>query len=442
MTERTASSKSNAGILKKNYRWIIICMFIAGVTLNYITRNSLGIMAPELKKTFDMSNEQYGYVTLAFQIAYTIFQPLCGWFIDVVGTKVGFALCAIAWSLVCMLHAGVGSWVHLAVLRFFMGATESAATPANAKVMTEWFPKKERTVANGWGGVGFSIGGMVAPPLIYLLHFQFGWQAAFFVPGLFGIVWAIAWWKMYDPPASSKIISEQERNYILSDQDPPFTGKKLSLGAALGQLLVTKKFYGIGIPAFLSEPAWQALGFWVPLYMSQVHGFKLVEIAMFAWLPFLMADLGSLAAGYLVPILRNRFNMSRLNASIATTWSGAVVMLSLVGAAFSTNPYIAVLLIAMGGFGHQMISGMLGVLVMETTPSQQVATANGLRGMFAWVAAAISTVVISRLTSDAGLGAAGYFYVFLGLGVFDLLGAAIMTVILWEKKKSAHQAGL
>lgn len=436
MSQSAVSTKGSGGFLRRNYRWVIIGLFITGVTLNYITRNSLGILAPELKKTFDMSNEQYAYITMWFQIAYTIFQPLCGWFIDVIGTKVGFALCAVIWSVVCMFHAGVGNWIQLAVMRFFMGATESAATPANAKVMTEWFPKKERTVANGWGGVGFSIGGMVAPPLIYLLHTTLGWQGAFIVPGILGVIWALVWWKMYDPPATSKIISAEERNYILSDQDPPFTGKKLPLWTALGQLLARKKFYGIGIPAFLSEPAWQALGFWVPLYMSQVHGFKLGEIAMFAWLPFLMADLGSLAAGYLVPILRNRFDMSRMNASIATTWSGAIVMLCLLGAAFSQNPYIAVLLISMGGFGHQMISGMLTVLVMETTPTHQVATANGLRGMFAWTAAAISTVVIGKLTSDTGLGPSGFFYVFVALGVFDLIGAAIMTGVLWEKKSA------
>lgn len=420
----------------KNYRWVIIFLFITGVTLNYITRNSLGIMAPELKQTFQMSNEQYSWVTMAFQIAYTIFQPLCGWFIDVVGTKIGFAICAVVWSLVCVLHAGVGSSIQLAFLRFFMGSTEAAATPANVKVMTEWFPKKERTIANGWGGVGFSIGGMVAPPLIYVLHSSFGWQAAFVVPGIAGIIWAFVWFKMYDTPAASKIVSEEEREYILADQDPPYTGKKLSLWASLGGLLSTKKFYGIGIPAFLSEPAWQALGFWVPLYMAQVHGFKLIDIAMFAWVPFLMADLGSLAAGYLVPILRNRFDMSRLNASIFTSFIGAVVMVCLVFAAFSKNPYVAVLLISMGGFGHQMISGMLGVLVMETTPSHQVATANGLRGTFAWTAAALSTLAIGQLTSDAVFGAEGFTYAFIFMGLFDLIGVAIMAALLWERKKS------
>ena len=420
----------------KNMRWMIIALFITGVTLNYITRNSLGLMAPELKTLFNMSNEQYGYITTAFQIAYTFSQPVIGWLIDVIGLKLGFAICAVFWSLTCILHAGVGSWMQLLVMRFFMGATEAAATPANAKVMTEWFPKKERTIANGWGGVGFSLGGMLAPPLIYGLHHFWGWQAAFVVPGVFGMIWAFVWWKVYDSPANSKRVSPEEQAYILAGQDPVPLTARVSLGKALMALLRTRRFYGIGLPAFLSEPAWQALGFWVPMYMAQVHGFKLKDIAMFAWLPFLMADLGSLAGGYLTPWVGRHFNLTRVNAAIVTSSTGALVMVSLVFAAFAHNPYIAVLLISFGGFGHQLVSSMLGVLVMETTLPAQVATANGLRGSFAWIAAAMSTLAIGSITTV--LGAAGFTYVFVCLGLFDLVGACIMIGILWETRVTAR----
>ena len=427
---RPTSPVAKTGFRKM--RWAIILLFISGVTLNYITRNSLGIMAPELKTMFSMDNKQYGYITVAFQAAYTIFQPICGWLIDVIGLKIGFAVCALLWSVTCMFHAGVGNWMQLVVLRFFMGSTEAAAAPANAKVMTEWFPRKERTIANGWGGVGFSLGGMLAPPLIFGLHSWLGWQAAFVVPGLLGIIWAVVWYRVYDPPASSKLINPAEREYILADQAPPSTASKPALWTSLGQLLRIRRFYGIGLPAFLSEPAWQALGFWVPMYMAQVHGFKLKDIAMFAWMPFLMADLGSLASGYMVPWLSKRFDLSRINASITSSCSGAVVMLSLVGAAFVDSPYVAVVLISLGGFGHQIVSSMLGVLVMETMPAEQVATANGLRGSFAWVAAALSTLVIGAVTTT--YGGAGFNYVFICLGLFDLIGATVMISLLWERR--------
>lgn len=436
----TISSSPEKGMAKVlgRLRWGILLLFIVGVTLNYITRNSLGVLAPELKKLFGMSNEQYGYVTVAFQAAYTIFQPICGWFIDFVGLKIGFVVCALLWSLSCMAHAGVGNWFHLIMLRFCMGATEAAASPANVKVMTDWFPKKERAIANGWGGVGFSIGGVLAPPLIIGLHAQFGWQAAFVVPGILSIIWAIAWWKIYDTPAKSRLITPAEREHILEDQDQPaVAAPKTSLWSSLGSLLRTKKFYGIGIPAFLAEPAWQTLGVWVPLYMSQVHGFQLKQIALFAVLPFLMGDLGSLISGYLIPFMRRHFNVGRMNGAILTSCSGAIVMISVLFAAFVKNPYAAVVLISMGGFGHQIISAMLGVLVMETTPRDKVATANGLRGTFAWVAAAISTAAIGAVTTY--LGPVGFTYVFICLGLFDLVGATVMITLLWERK-GAQQA--
>ncbi len=123
----------------KNLRWWVLVLFLLGVTVNYITRNSLGIIAPELKATLGITTEQYSWIVGAFQLAYTIFQPLCGWLIDVIGLKLGFMICATLWALACIAHAGAGSWLHLAMLRFFMGGAEAAATPANAKTIGEWF---------------------------------------------------------------------------------------------------------------------------------------------------------------------------------------------------------------------------------------------------------------------------------------------------------------
>ena len=132
-----ATSKTRRVI--KNLRWYVLVLFLLGVTVNYITRNSLGILAPELKESLGITTEQYSWIVGAFQIAYTIFQPLCGWLIDVIGLKIGFMVCAGIWALMCIFHAGAGSWLHLAILRFFMGASEAAATPANAKTIGEWF---------------------------------------------------------------------------------------------------------------------------------------------------------------------------------------------------------------------------------------------------------------------------------------------------------------
>lgn len=204
----------------KNLRWWMLALFLLGVTVNYITRNSLGILAPELKTSLGMTTEQYSWIVGAFQIAYTVFQPLCGWLIDVIGLKLGFLICASIWALMCMLHAGAGSWMQLAILRFFMGGAEAAATPANAKTIGEWFPKKERPIAAGWAGVGFSIGAMLAPPIIVIAHASFGWQGAFMFSGVLAMLWVILWWLFYHNPDKHPNLSSSELQYIKQDNEP------------------------------------------------------------------------------------------------------------------------------------------------------------------------------------------------------------------------------
>lgn len=354
----------------KNLRWWILVLFLLGVTVNYITRNSLGILAPELKSNLGITTEQYSWIVGAFQLAYTLFQPLCGWLIDVIGLKLGFMICAGLWALACLMHAGAGNWVHLALLRFFMGGAEAAATPANAKTIGEWFPKSERPIAAGWAGVGFSIGAMLAPPIIYFAHASFGWQGAFMFTGILAMLWVVLWWAFYHNPDKHPNLSKAELDFIRQDNEAPPV--KLPFLTALKTVGKNKRFYGIAIPAFMAEPAWAVMSFWVPLYLSKTYGMDLKQIALFAWLPFLAADLGSIASGYLTKLYTRLFGLSRVNSVVASSVSGAFLMVSLAVMAFTNNPYIAIVLISIGGFGHQIISCMLSALVVESFDKGQM----------------------------------------------------------------------
>lgn len=354
----------------KNLRWWILVLFLLGVTVNYITRNSLGILAPELKSNLGITTEQYSWIVGAFQLAYTLFQPLCGWLIDVIGLKLGFMICAGLWALACLMHAGAGNWVHLALLRFFMGGAEAAATPANAKTIGEWFPKSERPIAAGWAGVGFSIGAMLAPPIIYFAHASFGWQGAFMFTGILAMLWVVLWWAFYHNPDKHPNLSKAELDFIRQDNEAPPI--KLPFLTALKTVGKNKRFYGIAIPAFMAEPAWAVMSFWVPLYLSKTYGMDLKQIALFAWLPFLAADLGSIASGYLTKLYTRLFGLSRVNSVVASSVSGAFLMVSLAVMAFTNNPYIAIVLISIGGFGHQIISCMLSALVVESFDKGQM----------------------------------------------------------------------
>ncbi len=389
----------------------------------------LGILAPELKNTLNMSTEQYSWVVAAFQLAYTLFQPVCGWLIDVIGLKMGFLICAVIWSITCLLHAGAGSWLHLALLRFVMGASEAAATPANAKAIGEWFPKKERPVAAGWAGVGFSIGAMLAPPIIYVAHISFGWQGAFLLTGGLGLIWVALWWWGYHSPERHPRLSDEERDFITQDKE--VIGEKLPFFTALKVIGKEKKFYGIAIPVFLAEPAWAVLSFWVPLYLANERGMDLKQIVMFAWLPFLAADIGSVASGYLTKIYVRWFGCTRVNSIVASSITGAVLMISLALMTLVKDPYLAIALISIGGFGHQVISCMLSALLVERFDRRQMATVNGMRGSCAWIASFIFSLIIG-VTADT----IGFNPLFIAMGFFDLIGAVFLVMFIAERRQN------
>ncbi|EFW1265558.1 MFS transporter [Shigella sonnei] len=411
----------------KNLRWWILVLFLLGVTVNYITRNSLGILAPELKSSLGITTEQYSWIVGAFQLAYTLFQPLCGWLIDVIGLKLGFMICAGLWALACLMHAGAGNWGHLALLRFFMGGAEAAATPANAKTIGEWFPKSERPIAAGWAGVGFSIGAMLAPPIIYFAHASFGWQGAFMFTGILAMLWVVLWWAFYHSPDKHPNLSKAELDFIRQDNEAPPV--KLPFLTALKTVGKNKRFYGIAIRAFMAEPAWAVMSFWVPLYLSKTYGMDLKQIALFAWLPFLAADLGSIASGYLTKLYTRLFGLSRVNSVVASSVSGAFLMVSLAVMAFTNNPYIAIVLISIGGFGHQIISCMLSALVVESFDKGQMATVNGMRGSAAWIASFLFSLIIG-VTADK----IGFNPLFIAMGFFDLIGAFFLVTFIAERR--------
>ncbi|MBU2700794.1 ACS family hexuronate transporter-like MFS transporter [Sporomusaceae bacterium BoRhaA] len=418
----------------KQLRWTMLVLFIAGVTLNYVTRNTLGVLAPELKQIFNISTQEYSWIVASFQFAYTIAQPFCGWILDYIGLKIGFLFFALIWAIVCMLHPLATSWVGLAVLRFFMGGTEAVATPANVKILTDWFPAKERAVAAGWSGVGFSFGAMLAPPLVVAIHLNFGWQAAFFVTGLMGLLWAGIWKFYYYHPSEHPMISSEEKAYILGDRTGKQEKLKMNLWDSFKSICRVKKFYGIAIPAFLAEPSWQTFSFFVPLYLATERGMNLKEIAMFAWLPFLAADIGSALSGYLAKGYMKHFHFSNNNATIWSSVSGAFLMISLAMVPFVDSPYAVIALISIGGFGHAIISAMLGVLIMENFESDRVASVNGLRGFSAWTSGFLFSLLIGVVVPKSG-----YLPIFVSMGFFDLIGAVFMIGFIYDRSKKIIQ---
>ncbi|WP_445145419.1 MFS transporter [Dyella sp. Tek66A03] len=407
-------------------RWWIISLVALGTVLNYLARSSLSVAAPTLKAAFDMSTREYSWVVATFQGAYTVMQPIAGWLLDQVGLRLGFALFAVGWSLSNCAHAFANGWLSLAFFRGLLGMTESAAIPSGLKVVSEWFPPKERTVATGWFNIGSSLGGMIAPPLVIFCILHWGWQVAFVVTGGLGFLWAALWYAGYRQPEHDPKLGAAERAYILDGRSmSPPVGK----ADAWHTVLASREFWSIAIPRFLAEPAWQTFNFFIPLYLYEARHMDLQQVAAFAWLPFLAADAGSLFGGYLAPWLMRRFGASLLTSRKLVMTLGASLMMGPAAIGLADSATLAIVLFCVGGFAHQMLSGALMTLSADIFDSRVVATATGMAGSAAWIGGLAFSLVVGALADQLG-----YHPLFASLGVLDIMAAVVLWILLRERQ--------
>lgn len=407
-------------------RWWIISLVTLGTVLNYLARSSLAVAAPTLKDAFGMTTQEYSWVVAAFQAAYTIAQPLAGYALDLMGLRLGFALFAIGWSLSNCAHAFAVGWPSLAFFRGMLGFTEAAAIPAGIKVVGEWFPPRERTVATGWFNIGSSFGSILAPPIVIFCIFTWGWQSAFAVTGGVGLIWAGLWYWGYRSPAEHKGLSDAERAHILDGRTPDTDEPK----ASWRDVIRTRGFWSMAIPRFLCEPAWHTFSFFIPLYLVEARGMDLKGIAAFAWLPFLAADMGSILGGYYAPWLMKRFNISLLGSRKIVMTTGALMMVgpACIGLAGSTAAAIA--LFCVGGFAHQMLSGALMTLSADLFEPRVVGTATGMAGASAWIGGLSFSLIVGALADTIG-----YDPLFVCLALFDVAAAAVLWIMLRERPR-------
>lgn len=405
-------------------RWWIISLVTVGTVLNYLARSSLSVAAPTLKGEFGMTTQQYSWVVASFQAAYTVMQPVAGYVLDLLGLRLGFALFAVGWSVSNCLHAFAVGWPSLALFRGLLGLTEAAAIPAGLKTVAEWFPPRERTVATGWFNIGSSLGAMIAPPIVVTCIALWGWQSAFVITGGGGILWAAIWYVAYRPPAEHSRLGQRERAYILEgDSSGPAAD---GTGALTWRaVLRTRDFWSIAIPRFLADPAWQTFSFFIPLYLVEAKGLDLKSLAAFAWLPFLAADAGSLLGGYYAPWVMRRFHVSLVTSRKIVVTTGALLMVGPACIGLTVSPAAAIALFCVGGFAHQMLSGALMTLAADLFDRRVVATASGMAGSAAWIGGMSFSLVIGALADTIG-----YNPLFVCLAVFDLIGVAVLWILL------------
>ncbi len=416
----------------KGMRWWMVGLVTAGLTVNYLARNTLSVAAPTMMKDMNFTTEQYSHIVVAWQICYALVQPIAGYILDAIGTKLGFAIFALAWSLACAGAALATGWQGLAVFRGVLGMTEAAGIPAGVKATTEWFPAQERSVAIGWFNIGSSIGALVAPPLVVWAILNGGWQLAFLIVGAFGIAWTGLWALFYKHPRDQGRLSDVERDYIVSGQEARYSDPD-ARGKRWPEILASRNFWSIGIPRILSEPAWQTFNAWIPLYMMTERHMNLKDVAMFAWLPFLAADIGCVLGGYLSPIFLRSFNISLLTSRKLVVVTGALCMVGPACVGLVASPYAAIALLCVGGFALPSLSGGLYAVPAAGFGRRAVAPATGLGGMMGYLGAAAFTAVFGVLVTRVG-----YSPLFVVLAVFDVIGAAVVCVLAREATPAAQ----
>ena len=405
----------------RSVRWTIIGLFVGAMILNYLSRAILGVAAPTIMAEQDISTAEYSWITGAFQLGIML-QPVCGYILDVIGLKVGLALFVAAWSLLTMAHGLATGWLGFAGLRGFLGMVEGAAQPAGMKVVAQWFPAKERGLAAGIYNIGASFGAVFAPPLGAWAIYNGDWRLAFLITGGLGLVWLVPWLFWYAPPDRQRAISADERQHILSGQEKRPAGKQAR--PILGKLLRRRELWAIASARFLADPVWGMLSLWMPIYLTQVRNFDLTQIAMFAWLPFLAADLGCLF-GPAVAAWFHRRGMHLIDARRVAFTVGAVLMTGMMFVSAVESAVLAVALLCLGGFAHQTLSVTVITLSSDLFPQHEVGTATGTAGMAANLGVLIFTLVLGSLVDEVG-----YQPFFILLGVVDLVGALLLWTLI------------
>jgi MFS transporter, ACS family, hexuronate transporter len=418
-------------------RWWIGVLLFASTVINYIDRQTLSLLAPYLKLQYHWTNSDYAAIAIAFRVAYTIGQTGFGNMMDRVGTRRGLTLTVIWYSIISMLTSLATGFYSFASFRFLLGAGESANWPAATKAVSEWFPKHERALATALFDSGSSIGGAVAPFIVWGIYSRWGWRPAFIVPGTLGFLWLIVWRWLYYPPESHSRIGQSELAMIVADKresDAPQDGKA---GPRWQDLLKFPQTWGTIIAKAFTDPVFFFITEWFPIYLgTKGISFKSGLIAI--WIPFIAADVGSFFAGAVSGFLIKR-GWSLGAARKAPIIYGGIGMTLLIPTIFTTNVYMIAFLFAVVTFTYAGFTTMANVLPSDLFASESVASVAGISGTGAGIGAIIAFALIGHF-SDArqAMGTHSFDPIVIVAGLVPFVGM-ILVLLLLRNTKATEQ---
>ena len=397
------------------YRWRICALLFAATTLNYLDRQVLGVLAPDLTRMFGWSEIDYGYIVTAFQAAYAIGLLSAGAIIDRLGTRIGYALTICVWSVAAMSHALASSVLGFAAARFLLGLGEAGNFPSAIKTVAEWFPRRERAFATGIFNAGSNVGAILAPLMVPIVAVTLGWRAAFLFTGILSAAWLVTWLMVYRPATQHPSVSSGELAYIRSDPDQPASK------VPWGQILRHREAWAFVAAKFMTDPIWWFFLFWLPKFLNSEYGLTLTGLGPPLIVIYLMADVGSIAGGWIAGrFIKRGWSVNRARKTAMLLCALAVVPIAF--ASNATSLWTAVLLIGLATAGHQGWSANVFTLTSDMFPRHVVGSVVGLGGF----AGAVGGMLISTFTGFLLESTGSYVPVFIMAGSAYLLALAVV----------------
>ena len=409
-----------------NYRYRILGLLMFATTINYFDRSLIGVMAPTLEKMFEWTNSDYANIMISFKVAYAIGLLTMGGIIDRIGTKKGYTLSIVIWSVFGMLHALVRpgfSVIGFAAARFGLGIGEAGSFPAAIKTTAEWFPKKDRAFATGLFNAATSIGAIAAPFVIGWIVHENGknWQIPFLITGVLSTIWVVLWLRTYKKPEVHPNVTKEELAYIQEDSEVE-NEEKLPWKSVLNK----RQTWAFSI-AKITDAVWYFYLFWGAKFLADSFGVNIKNIALPFFIIYILADVGSVWGGYLSgAFIRKGWTVNK--ARKRTLLICALIILPVSFVAFTESKWVAVFLIGLAAAGHQAWSANVFTLVSDVFPKKAIASVVGIGGMVGMIAGILADLVLGSVLDSAGNS--GYFWAFLIAGSSYIIVLGIVHALM------------
>lgn len=410
-----------------NYRWTICALIFFATTVNYLDRQVIGILKPLLKTDLGIGEAEYGYIVTAFQMAYAAGMILAGRVIDKIGTKIGYALSLIFWSIAAMAHALAKGPVGFGAARAFLGISEAGNFPAAIKTVAEWFPKKERALATGIFNSGTNIGAVIAPIVVPWLASKWGWQMAFIATGAIGFIWLIFWFIFYEVPEKQKRLSSAELAYIKSDQE---SEDKTSIPWLT--LLKYRQTWAFVVGKFLTDPIWWFYLFWIPGWLHDVRGLNIKSFGLPLVVIYTATTVGSIFGGWLSSFMISRGVAVYKSRRRAMLLFALLVIPIVFTQTRGITLWSAIALISLAAACHQAWSANIFTTVSDMFPRNAVASVTGIGGMAGAVGGMLVAILAGNILEfweKQGSIQTGYLTLFIIAGTAYLIAWILFNLI-------------